>query len=116
MCAAASFRWAKLGDAIHNQIPGWFGRVGRQGAGAAAAGAARKTPGSGPAAARWKPAHHASEIVMLRAAVVVLLAVAVAGCAASPSASMSSVDGPTCRRGVTRTFWVPCPADRLLRT
>ena len=50
----------------------------------------------------------------LRVLAIVALIIALEGCAAPPP--IVSIDGPTCRRGVTRTFWVPCDPARLLRT
>lgn len=50
----------------------------------------------------------------MKIAAALLLAVALSGCAAPPP--IVSIDGPTCRRGVTRTFWVPCDPARLFRT
>ena len=50
----------------------------------------------------------------MRIAVALLLVAALAGCAVPPP--IVSIDGPTCRRGVTRTFWVPCDPARSVRT
>lgn len=50
----------------------------------------------------------------MRIAVLILALSSLAGCAAP--GPIASIDGPSCRVGVTKTFWLPCAPDKTWRT
>lgn len=50
----------------------------------------------------------------MRLVALVALLATLSGCSSTPP--ITAIDGPTCVRGVTRTFWLPCDKDREIWT